>query len=63
MVFSFGQITQEGKLSECGWVRKVRITLFPMVAGQTQVFCSMMQECGASGMVIAERTALLPTNV
>ena len=33
----------------------------PVVAGQTPVFCSMMQECGASGMVIAEMIALLPT--
>ena len=57
--FSFGQITQEGKSSGCGWLRKVGITLFPMVAGQTQVFCSMMQECGASGIVIAGMIALL----
>ena len=27
--FSFGQIKQEGKLSGCGWLRKVRITPFP----------------------------------
>ena len=30
-----------------------------IAAGQTQVSCSMMQECGASGMKFAEMIALL----